>query len=245
MKDKLLVFLSVMVFALLLLASLTSIGCKTPTPLTDAFGKEVNAGDVKIAGEALGEGMYLAYKFLEQDKKYDMYTDRLRKIYLALEKAQAEGDTAGLDVEAITNAALDVLAVVAAAEYGPQNAAAIKLASSIAVRYLVLFAKSRLPESQLEVFVSSVWTGVQRAKASGADLIAEPTEIDELVKLEPSEECGLVCVIDKVSSRLNAGGLSKYDEKRLKKRLKELQKRYEKEMAEIEAEVGFCGEAAD
>ena len=219
--------------------------CKSTTPLTDAFGKEVNIGDVKIAGEGLGEGMYLAYKFLEQDKKYDKYTQRLRQIYLALEKAQAQGDATGLDVEDITNAALDILAVVAAAEYGPQNAAAIKLATSIAVRYLVLFAKSRLPEDQLEVFVNAVWTGVQRAKASGADLIAQPTEIDDLIKLEPSEECGLVCVIDKVSSRLNAGGLSKYDEKRLKKRLKELQKRYEKEMAEIEAEVGFCGEAAD
>ncbi len=237
MKNKIYAFMGVLVFALLIVASLLSSSCKTATPLTDAFGKEVNAGDVKIAGEALGEGMYLAYTFLEQDKKYDMYTERLRKIYLALEKAQAQGDTAGLDVEAITNAALDVLAVVAAAEYGPQNAAAIKLASSIAVRYLVLFAKSRLPESQLEVFVSSVWTGVQRAKASGADLIAEPTEIDKLIAMEPSEECGINCLLDKVSSRLNAGNLSKYDEKRLKKRYKELKKLYEKEMADIEAEL--------
>ena len=219
--------------------------CKSTTPLTDAFGKELNIGDVKIAGEGLGEGMYLAYKFLEQDKKYDTYTKRLRQIYTALEKAQAQGDATGLDVEDITNAALDVLAVVAAAEYGPTNAAAIKLASSIAVRYLVLFAKSRLPESQLEVFVNAVWTGVQRAKASGADMISEPTEIDKLIALEPSEECGINCLLDKISSRLNAGGLSKYDEKRLKKRHKELMKRYEKEMAEIEAEVGFCGEAAD
>ena len=219
--------------------------CKSTTPLTDAFGKELNIGDVKIAGEGLGEGMYLAYKFLEQDKKYDTYTERLRQIYTALEKAQAQGDATGLDVEDITNAALDVLAVVAAAEYGPQNAAAIKLASSIAVRYLVLFAKSRLPEDQLEVFVNAVWTGVQRAKASGADMISEPTEIDKLIALEPSEECGINCLLDKISSRLNAGGLSKYDEKRLKKRHKELMKRYEKEMAEIEAEVGFCGEAAD
>ncbi len=220
-------------------------GCKSTTPLTDAFGKELNIGDVKIAGEGLGEGMYLAYKFLEQDKKYDTYTERLRQIYTALEKAQAQGDATGLDVEDITNAALDVLAVVAAAEYGPTNAAAIKLASSIAVRYLVLFAKSRLPESQLEVFVNAVWTGVQRAKASGADMISEPTEIDKLIALEPSDECGINCLLDKISSRLNAGGLSKYDEKRLKKRHKELMKRYEKEMAEIEAEVGFCGEAAD
>lgn len=219
--------------------------CKSTTPLKDALGKELNIGDVKIAGEGLGEGMYLAFKFLEQDKKYDTYTERLKQIYTAIEKAQKEGDATGLDVEDITNAALDVLAVVAAAEYGPQNAAAIKLASSIAIRYLVLFAKSRLPEDQLEVFVNSVWIGIQRAKASGADFISEPTEIDELIALEPSEECGLVCVIDKVSSRLNAGGLTKNDEKRLKKRLKELQKRYEKEMAEIEAEIGFCGEAAD
>ena len=245
MKNKLFAFLGMMIFALLIVVMINTVGCKTTTPLTDAFGKELNIGDVKIAGEGLGEGMYLAYKFLEQDKKYDTYTTRLKQIYTALEKAQAQGDTTGLDVEDITNAALDVLAVVAAAEYGPQNAAAIKLASSIAVRYLVLFAKSRLPESQLEVFVNAVWTGVQRAKSSGADLISEPTEIDKLIALEPSEECGITCLLDKISSRLNAGGLSKYDEKRLKKRHKELMKRYEKEMAEIEAEVGFCGEAAD
>jgi len=98
------------------------------------------------------------------------------------------------------------------------------------------YYKKGLKEDNLEVYLAAVWEGIEAAKKSGADIIAEPTEIDKLVALEPSEECGLICVIDKVKSRLEAGGLTDYDSKRLKKRLKELQKQYDKEMAEIEAE---------
>lgn len=232
-----------MVFAIVLFLF---VGCSTSkTPLKDAIGKELNIGDVKIAGEALGEGGYYAFKFIEGDEKYAKYTERIKQIYKAIEDAQKTGNTEGLDVNDLTNAALDVLTVVAAAEVGPQNAALIRMASNIALRYVILFARSRLPEDQLEVFINAVWTGVQRAKANGADFISEPTDIDKLVALEPSEECGLVCVIDKIRSRLNEGGLSDYDKKRLKARLKKLEKRYEKEMAEIEAELGLCGEAAD
>ena len=59
--------------------------------------------------------------------------------------------------------------------------------------------------------------------------------------LEPSEECGINCVMDKISTRLNAGGLTEYDEKRLKKRYKELKKQFDKEMAAIDEEFAAEG----
>ena len=103
-----------------------------------------------------------------------------------------------------------------------------------------LIKDSKTPKG--DVLNTARIAGIQAAKKNGADFIAEPTEIDKLIALQPSDECGIDCVMDKVKTRLNAGGLTQYDEKRLKKRLKELQKQYDAEMEAIEKEFA---EAAD
>jgi hypothetical protein len=72
-------------------------------------------------------------------------------------------------------------------------------------------------------------------------MIKQPIDIDKLIAMQPTEECSINCLRDKVSARLDAGGLSKYDEKRLKKRYKELKKQYDKEMAAIEEEMAAEG----
>ena len=103
------------------------------------------------------------------------------------------------------------------------------------------YYKSNVKEDNLEIVLVSVCNGVDKAKKNGADFIAEPTEIDKLITLEPSEECNIICVMDKVRSRIDAGGLSSYDKKRLKNRLKELKKQYGKEMAAIDEEFAAEG----
>jgi hypothetical protein len=98
------------------------------------------------------------------------------------------------------------------------------------------YYKRNLKEDNLEVYLAAVWEGIEAAKKSGADIIAEPTEIDKLIAMQPTEECPINCLRDKVSARLDAGGLSKYDENRLKKRLKELKKMEAEINADIEEE---------
>lgn len=216
-------------------------GCKSTSVLGKTVGTTLTVQDYKAAGEAVGEAGYYAYAYLKQDNKYAKYTTRCEEIYAALEAAQGGDDEATIDVAAVNDAALQVLQVVLAAKYGPTQAALITAGARIGVGFAYNLVKSKIPEDKLSLYLDGVWQGIQNAKRNGADLIKEPTEIDNLIALEPSEECGLVCVIDKVSSRLNAGGLTEYDERRLKKRLKELLKMYDKEAAEVEKEVGSGG----
>lgn len=216
--------------------SFTWHGCKTVSPLGDALGSQLSVADYKAAGEAVGEAGYYAYAYLKQDAKYEKYTKRCEEIYAALEKAQGGDASQSIDVAAVNDAALQVLNVVLAAKYGPTQAALITAGARIGVGFAYNLVKKNIPESKLNLYLDGVWSGIQTAKANGADLIAEPTEIDRLLALEPSEECGIECVIDKVRARLNAGNLTEYDQKRLKKRLKELEKQYEQMKADIEKE---------
>lgn len=236
MKNKLFAFLGVMFFALLIVVMINMVGCKTATPLKDALGNTLTTQDLQTYGKLVGESGYYVYAYYKNNPKYVKEVKRCEEIYTALEKAKTDGGREGLDLVAINDATCEIITLAATAKLGPTNGALIGAGSRALILMFYQYYKKGLKEDNLEVYLAAVWEGIEAAKKSGADIIAEPTEIDKLVALEPSEECGLVCVIDKVKSRLEAGGLTDYDSKRLKKRLKELQKQYDKEVAEIEAE---------
>ncbi len=212
-------------------------GCKTTSPLGEAVGSQLTITDYKAAGEAVGNAGYYAYAFLKQDPKYEKYTSRCEELFKALEKAHEGDASSSIDVAAVNDAALQVLQVVLTAKYGPTQAALITAGARLGVGFAYNLVKQKIPENKLNLYLEGVYDGIQTARKNGADLIAEPTEIDKLIAMEPSEECGLVCVIDKVSSRLEAGGLTEYDQKRLKKRLKELKKQQKEEEAAITQEL--------
>lgn len=236
MKSRFSAFLMAGLFALLIAASIFEVGCKSTSALVPAVGSNLTIADHKAAGEAVGEAGYYAYAYLKQDNKYAKYTTRCEEIYAALESAQGGDADATIDVAAVNDAALQVLQVVLAAKYGPTQAALITAGARIGVGFAYQLVKSKIPEDKLSLYIDGVWQGIQNAKSNGADLIKEPTDIDKLIAMQPTEECPINCLRDKVSSRLDAGGLSKYDEKRLKKRLKELKKMEAEINADIEAE---------
>lgn len=241
MKKKLnLIFTTILMLTIATLPLFTS-GCKSTSVLGSSLGNNLNIADYKAAGEAVGEAGYYAYAYLKQDAKYAKYTTRCEELYSALEAAQGGDPNQSIDVADVNDAALQVLQVVLAAKYGPTQAALITAGARIGVGFAYQLVKSKIPEDKLSLYLDGVWAGIQQAKKNGADLIKEPTEIDKLVALEPSEECGINCVMDKISTRLNAGGLTEYDEKRLKKRYKELKKLYDKEMAAIDEEFSAEG----
>ena len=215
-------------------------GCKSTSPLASSLGSNLQVSDYKAAGEAVGEAGYYSYAFLKQDAKYAKYTQRCEEIYKALEAAQGGDADTSIDVAAINDAALQVLQVVLAAKYVPTQAALITAGARIGVGFAYNLVKQKIPEDKLSLYLDGVWQGIQNAKKNGADLISEPTEIDKLIALEPSEGCDLDCVIDKVSSRLNAGGLTEYDEKRLKNRLKVLKKQKAGTAKAFDCKDGNC-----
>ena len=221
----------------LIAASLTWTSCTTTSPLGQAVGSQLTISDYKAAGEAVGEAGYYAYSFLKQDKKYERYTDRCEQIYDALEKAHEGNPSASIDVAAVNDAALQILQVVLTAKYGPTQAALITAGARLGVGFAYNLVKQKIPENKLNLYLEGVYEGIQMAKANGADFIAEPTEIDKLIALEPTEECPINCLRDKVKARLNAGGLTEYDRKRLEKREKELKKLEDKINAEITQEL--------
>lgn len=231
----------ILMAALLAVTITTFTGCQSTSTLVKPLGNTFTVADYKAAGEAVGEAGYYAYAYLKQDAKYAKYTTRCEELYAALEAAQGGDANQSIDVADINDAALQVLQVVLAAKYGPTQAALITAGARIGVGFAYQLVKSKIPEDKLSLYLDGVWAGIQNAKRNGADLIKEPTEIDKLVALEPSEECGINCVMDKISTRLNAGGLTEYDEKRLKKRYKELKKLYDKEIAAIEEEFAAEG----
>ena len=241
MKKKLnLIFTTILMVTIAALPLFTS-GCKSTSVLGSSLGNNLNIADYKAAGEAVGEAGYYAYAYLKQDAKYAKYTTRCEEIYKALEAAQGGDANQSIDVADVNDAALQVLQVVLAAKYGPTQAALITAGARIGVGFAYQLVKSKIPQDKLSLYLDGVWSGIQQAKKNGADLIKEPTEIDKLVALEPSEECGINCVMDKISTRLNAGGFTEYDEKRLKKRYKELKKQFDKEMAAIDEEFAAEG----
>lgn len=233
-------FMLLAVAVAVIIAVNLSSGCKSTSPLAGSLGNTLQVSDYRASGEAVGEAGYYAYSFLKQDAKYAKYTQRCEEIYKALEAAQGGDADASIDVAAINDAALQVLQVVLAAKYGPTQAALITAGARIGVGFAYNLVKQKIPEDKLSVYLDGVWAGIQRAKRNGADLISEPTEIDKLISLEPSEGCDLDCVIDKVSSRLNAGGLTEYDLKRLKNRLKVLKKQKAGTAKAFDCKDGNC-----
>ena len=236
MKKKLnLIFTTMLMVTIAALPLFTS-GCKSTSVLGSSLGNNLNVQDYKAAGEAVGEAGYYAYAYLKQDAKYAKYTTRCEELYAALEAAQGGDANQSIDVAAVNDAALQVLQVVLAAKYGPTQAALITAGARIGVGFAYQLVKSKIPQDKLSLYLDGVWAGIQNAKSNGADLIKEPTDIDKLIAMQPTEECPINCLRDKVSARLDAGGLSKYDEKRLKKRLKELKKMEAEINADIEEE---------
>lgn len=236
MKKKLnLIFTTILMVTIAALPLFTS-GCKSTSVLGSSLGNNLTVADYKAAGEAVGEAGYYAYAYLKQDAKYAKYTTRCEELYAALEAAQGGDANQSIDVADVNDAALQVLQVVLAAKYGPTQAALITAGARIGVGFAYQLVKSKIPQDKLSLYLDGVWAGIQNAKSNGADLIKEPTDIDKLIAMQPTEECPINCLRDKVSARLDAGGLSKYDEKRLKKRLKELKKMEAEINADIEEE---------
>ena len=234
------------IFNIILIAVLAAItafsvidmtSCTTASPLGQAVGSSLTVTDYKLTGQAVGEASYYAYSFLKQDQKYAKYTDRCEKIYEALKKAHEGNPDVGIDIAAVNDAALDVLNAVLTAKYGPSKAYLITSGARIAIIFATNLVKRKIPEDKLNIYLEGVYEGIQAAKADGADFIAEPTEIDTLIAMEPTEECPINCLRDKVKARLNAGGLTEYDRKRLEKREKELKKLEDKINAEITQEL--------
>lgn len=210
--------------------------CKSTTPLKDSLYSELSKQDLQLYAETMGEIGYYLCAYYANDPKHADKVERLQTIFAAIEKAKNDGNKENVDLAALNDATADIIALLATSELGPVYGQVAGKAAKALIATGYHYYKSNVKEDNLEIVLTSVCNGVMKAKKNGADFIAEPTEIDKLIALEPSEECGLVCVIDKVRSRLDAGGLTEYDQKRLKKRLKELQKQYDKEMATIEAE---------
>lgn len=208
-------------------------GCKTATPLKDALGQTLSTADIQTYGRTIGNAGYYVYSFYRNNPKYATEIARMEQIWNAISTAKANGGREGLDLAAINDATVKLITMAATAEWGPGNGVLVGEGARLALLLGYNFYKSRLEEDNLEVYLNAVWEGVQDAKANGADLIAQQTDIDELIAMEPSEACGLDCIIDKIRSRLDAGGLTNYDKKRLEARLDKLQK----EMDAIEAEV--------
>ena len=220
-------------------------GCTTTTPLKDALGSTLTKTDIQTYGRTIGKAGYYVYSFYANNEKYAEEISRMKTIWNAIEKAKAEGGREGLDLAAINDATVKLITLAAAAELGPSNAVLVGEGARLALILGYNFYKSRIQEDNLEIYLNAVWEGVQEAKAEGADIIATHTEIDELIKMEPSEECSLQCLTDKIRSRLAAGGLTNYDKKRLKKRLEELEDEKKKIDIEVQKEIQALREAAE
>ena len=234
---KLSAFLMVGLFTLLIGLSLFEVGCTTAsTPLKDALGNTLTTQDLQTYGKLVGESGYYVYAYYKNNPKYAKEVKRCEEIYTALEKAKKYGGREGLDLVAINDATCEIITLAATAKLGPTNGALVGAGSRALIMMFYQYYKKGLKEDNLEVYLAAVWEGIEAAKKNGADIIAEPTEIDKLIAMQPTEECPINCLRDKVSARLDAGGLSKYDEKRLKKRLKELKKMEAEINADIEEE---------
>lgn len=223
-----------LIFILLMFCVVAFTGCTTAsTPLSNSLYQTLTQEDLKIYAEAMGELGYYLCSYYANDPKYADKIERLKTIYAAIDRAKKEGGREGLDLAALNDATAEIVALLATSQLGPAYGPAAKVGTKALLVTGYNYYKSRIKNDNLEVILESAWNGVEKAKASGADFIAAPTDIDELIAMEPSEECGLQCILDKIRSRLDAGGLTAYDKKRLEKRKDEL----EKIVKQIEAEV--------
>ena len=241
MKNKLERILTIICLAALIVSSCLWIGCAS-TPLKDALGNTLTKADIQTYGETVGEIGYYVFKTYENNEKYAKQIARCKEIYAALEKAKAEGGREGLDLAAVNDATCEIITMAATAKLGPANGALVGAGARYAILLGYNFYKHRVQEDNLEVYLNAVYTGIERAKKNGADFIPAKTPIDELIALEPSEECGIECVIYKVEHALQDKNLTDYDRKRLKKRLKELNEQYEKMKADFEKEEGLLND---
>lgn len=241
MKNKLERILTIICLAALIVSSCLWTGCAS-TPLKDALGNTLTKTDIQTYGETVGEIGYYVFKTYENNEKYAKQIERCKSIYAALENAKVNGGREGLDLAAINDATCEIITMAATAKLGPANGALVGAGARCAILLGYNFYKNRVQEDNLEVYLNAVYTGIERAKKNGADFIPAKTPIDELIAIEPSEECGIECVIYKVEHALQDKNLTDYDRKRLKKRLKELNEQYEKMKADFEKEEGLPNE---
>ena len=240
MKKKLNLIFTTMLMVTIASMSILQFGCAS-TPLKDSLYSQLSKQDLQMYAETLGEVGYYLCAYYANDPKHADKVARLKTIYSAIEKAKTDSEKESIDLAALNDATADIISLLATSELGPVYGPMTGAASKALIALCYGYYKSNVKEDNLETVLVSVCNGVDKAKKNGADFIAEPTEIDKLITLEPSEECNIICVMDKVRSHIDAGGLSSYDKKRLKNRLKELQKQYEKEVAAIEAEFEADG----
>ena len=232
---------TLLVMLALIVSSCLWTGCAS-TPLKDALGNTLTKADIQTYGETVGEVGYYVFKTYENNEKYAKQIERCKEIYSALEKAKTEGGREGLDLAAVNDATCEIITMAATAKLGPANGALVGAGARCAILLGYNFYKNRVQEDNLEVYLNAVYTGIERAKKNGADFIPAKTPIDELVALEPSEECGIECVIYKVEHALQDKNLTDYDKKRLKKHLKELNEQYEQMKADFEKEEGLLND---
>lgn len=235
MKKKLNLILTTILFIALAWLPFTHVSCAN-TPLKDALGNTLTKTDIQTYGETVGEIGYCVFKTYENNEKYAKQIARCKSIYAALENAKVNGGREGLDLAAINDATCEIITMAATAKLGPANGALVGAGARCAILLGYNFYKNRVQEDNLEVYLNAVYTGIERAKKNGADFIPSKTPIDELIALQPSEECGIECVIYKVEHALQDKNITDYDKKRLKKRLKELNELYAEMQKEIEEE---------
>ena len=173
MKDKLLAFLSVMIFALLVVVSLTSIGCKTAGgPSLLGTVKNVLIGDdYEAAGKTFGEASYMGYLILEGNPKYKEYTDKCKELYKALDNAESETVKLGT----VNTVAMEVMEVALTAEYGYVKArlitSAVRIGGAVADRIIA----RRVDTVAADKFINGFKEGLDLAIAkTPADALVEP-----------------------------------------------------------------------
>lgn len=236
MKNRLFNFTLIVALIGVLALSLTWTGCTSTTPLKDSLYSQLSKQDLQLYAETLGEVGYYLCAYYANDPKHADKVARLQTIYAAIEKAKTDSEKESVDLAALNDATADIISLLATSELGPVYGPVAGAASKAIIALCYNYYKGNAKEDNLEVVLVSICNGVDKAKKNGADFIAAPTPIDELIALEPSEECGLQCITDKIRSKLDAGGLSSYDKKRLKKRLAELEEMKKKIVEEDDEE---------
>ena len=210
--------------------------CKSTTPLKDSLYSELSKQDLQLYAETMGEIGYYLCAYYANDPKHADKVERLQTIFAAIEKAKNDGNKENVDLAALNDATADIIALLATSELGPVYGQLAGKAAKALIATGYHYYKSNVEEDNLEIVLTSICNGVMKARANGADILAKPTSIDELIAMEPSEECGLQCLTDKIRSAIDAGGLTNYDKKRLEKRLKELDDMKKEIEKEVEAE---------
>lgn len=171
---KKLVFLFIAVFVTL--SFLTGCALKGGGKSMLGTVKEVIIGDdYEAAGETVGAVSVTAYTILKGNSKYDKYTDKMEKLWDALNKADG-GVTAGN----VNELALEVAQVALTAKYGYAKASlittGIRIGGAVADRIIA----KKVDEVAAEQFLKGFKTGVDKALADlPPDAFASAEKVEE------------------------------------------------------------------